>query len=359
MKILFISSLSYPPQDLGGSKSSTHELCKVLLARNHNAALLCGLQNEGLFGLWTRIRRKMSRKNEFPLDFYLGYPTFRGWNVKNGIPEVIRRFKPDIVIVDAGETMSLARAMLDHRIPTIVSIRDVEFHKMGEMPFHDSLIAYISNSDFTASVLKDRFQLSSTVIPPIVDPDKYKTISSRQAILHINPHPDKGIDITLRLASLRPDIPFTIIESWKLSNQLLDPYREEASTLPNVSWRERSFDMRKIYADARIILVPSRCNEAWGRIATEAHVNGIPVIASSRGGLPESVGPGGILIDADASIDSWLRAISQLWDDPIEYSRVSDKAISYSKRPEINPNNIVNKYISTLEDHLQHQSDLT
>ena len=38
----------------------------------------------------------------------------------------------------------------------------------------------------------------------------------------------------------------------------------------------------------------------FGRIAVEPQFSGIPVVASDRGGLPEAVGPGGVLIDPAA-----------------------------------------------------------
>ena len=78
-------------------------------------------------------------------------------------------------------------------------------------------------------------------------------------------------------------------------------------------------DMRRFYRTAKVLLVPSRCNEAWGRVVTEAHFSGIPTLASDRGGLRESVGPGGILIDPDDDFSVWVEALSRLWDNRKEY----------------------------------------
>ena len=54
-------------------------------------------------------------------------------------------------------------------------------------------------------------------------------------------------------------------------------------------------DMRSVYRDTKVLLVPSQWLETWGRVATEAQFSGIPVLASRSGALPEAVGPGGIL----------------------------------------------------------------
>src|SRR5665647_1538905 len=153
MRVLFTSSLSYPPQDAGGSKSSTHALCLGLKKGGHEVALLCGLENDGWFGLWARLRRKISRQHNFPEDHFFHYPAYRGWAVADGITEVSQRFRPDIAVAEAGQTILLAKALVKAGIPTVVYIHDVEFDRMGGAPFADPMLIYISNSNFTASVL--------------------------------------------------------------------------------------------------------------------------------------------------------------------------------------------------------------
>ena len=60
----------------------------------------------------------------------------------------------------------------------------------------------------------------------------------------------------------------------------------------------------------------------------EAGINGIPTIASNRGGLPESVGKGGILIDNPYDINAWLSAIQKI---ESNRSTFSNKAIYHAK----------------------------
>ena len=49
-------------------------------------------------------------------------------------------------------------------------------------------------------------------------------------------------------------------------------------------------------------------------VAEIARANGIPVLASDRPGHGEAVGPGGILVDPDAPIDTWVDALARLKD---------------------------------------------
>ena len=58
--------------------------------------------------------------------------------------------------------------------------------------------------------------------------------------------------------------------------------------------------------------MPSNNHEAWGRTATEAQVCGIPVLASNRGNLPDTIGEGGITLDPTLDISHWLASFDEL-----------------------------------------------
>jgi len=74
--------------------------------------------------------------------------------------------------------------------------------------------------------------------------------------------------------------------------------------------------------------------ENAGLVAMEAMLNGIPVLSSNRGGLPETIGDGGLLFDIPArytpetreiptaeEVEPWVETIIRLWDDAAEYER--------------------------------------
>ena len=86
-----------------------------------------------------------------------------------------------------------------------------------------------------------------------------------------------------------------------------------------------------------MVLAPSRWEEAWGRVATEAHINGIPVLGSKTGGLPEAIGPGGMVIDPRSPIEDWERALRMMWFDELVYASLSNEATRFSLRPMMEP----------------------
>ena len=94
--------------------------------------------------------------------------------------------------------------------------------------------------------------------------------------------------------------------------------------------------------------MPTRIDETWGRVVTEAQFSGIPVLASDRGGLPESVGKGGILLPDD-DIYSWQIALEDLWSNPQRWCELSKSALQHASRPQIQPSTIIREFIDFLE----------
>ncbi|MCB2185086.1 MAG: glycosyltransferase family 4 protein [Deltaproteobacteria bacterium] len=69
------------------------------------------------------------------------------------------------------------------------------------------------------------------------------------------------------------------------------------------------------YALGRVALFPSLGEESLGLSAAEALACGVPVVASRLGGLPEAVGPGGLLVEPrDAA--GLAAAVGELLDQP-------------------------------------------
>lgn len=357
VRILFATTHEYLPQLKGGSETATHDLCVELGSAGATTAVLASLSSAGLLGLHARVRRELSRRYDFVRDRRMGYPVYRGYGMWNaparGASEVVERFRPDVAVVQAGRAVTLADALLSTGTPTLLYIHDVEFDRMGGDPGPRDGLAFLANSRFTATRARERFGIEANVLPPFIRPEAYRTSTSRERVLFVNPHPWKGVETALNLAERRPDIPFDFVESWHLGGERHQRDRERARPLENVSWRASVSDMRTVYRNAKLILAPSVWEEAWCRVVTEGQASGIPVLASDRGGLPESVGPGGILIDHHAPPSAWERALGSLWDDPDAYESLSRKALQHSRRPEIQPANLAARFLRIVDNHVR------
>lgn len=354
MRILFLTNRPYLPQKVGGAESSTDAMIKALEARGNSCMVLAAL----LPGLnWLSLKNKIRRKvtgHSAAIDRAAGYPVARGWDLTSAIKETKERFSPDVAILlpSTGGFRKLADSLYDAGIPVVLHLRDVDFQALGD-PRNASLAGVISNSRFTSNLFKKEFGLESKVIYNIFNRDSYKTTAQDQYVTFINPVEVKGRKIALELARNNPDIKFLFVEGWRLNEEDKQELLKITKQLGNVIWLDRLHDMRKVYSKTRILLVPSQLEEAWGRVVSEAHVSGIPVLASDIGGLPESVGPGGKLINPK-EIDDWQQALRELWDDAGVWQSFSKAAYNFSLRTELDVDDIVKQYESALKSFIEH-----
>jgi len=212
-------------------------------------------------------------------------------------------------------------------------------------------------------------------------------------VTFINPHVVKGVYVFARiareLARRRPDIPILVTQGRSRADALNAPELglrpHLAGPLPagpaanppcdgrNIFMMPFTPDPRAfyptVYSMTRLLLMPSLWNESFGLVAAEAMLNGIPVLASNRGALTETVGgsphpnplpegegtkgilpegertegplpaAGGFLFDIPArytpetrevptaqEVEPWVETIIRLWDDAAEYVRWSRAA---------------------------------
>ncbi|MGK6353111.1 glycosyltransferase family 4 protein [Parapedobacter sp. DT-150] len=117
-------------------------------------------------------------------------------------------------------------------------------------------------------------------------------------------------------------------------------------------------DPADFYPGIDVLVVPSRWEEPLGMVAVEGLANNLPVIASNRGGLRESVvdGKNGILCDPDHP-NSLGQALIALSTDVQLYNQMAEAA-----RPSVNEylsvDRMVNEYehvLQTITDHADAQ----
>lgn len=336
MRILFGSAHPYLPQMYGGAQTSTHELVKRLRARGHTVGVLAGLTGEGWLGLRSRAQLKLHRRG-YVRDTGLGYPVFRAWFAQEVVDRVVTNFGADVAIFQSRLPVQLAQSINRDATRTFIYLRNVEDEDLGGSPSDLTKTGYIANSNFTAQRFAETEGIHADVIYPMIESEKYRVTSSRSNVTFINPHPNKGVDITLQVAEACPEIPFVFVRGWGLTPEQEAHLQTSLARLPNVTLRPSTNDMRTIYKDARIVFAPSQWEEAFGRIAAEPQISGIPVIASRIGGLPEAVGPGGMLLKRNAPVEEWAKAVRMLWNDEQVYSAASRAALDHAARPEMRP----------------------
>jgi Glycosyltransferase like family/Glycosyl transferases group 1 len=166
-------------------------------------------------------------------------------------------------------------------------------------------------------------------------------------VTFINPALYKGVYPFVRIAQelgrRRPDIPLLVVES-RGTRQTLGACGLMTADHPDIRIMPITTDPRLFWSLTKVLLLPSLCLENQPLAAVEAMVNGIPVIGSDRGGVPETLGVAGVVLSLPArltpvsrilptaeEVQPWVETIIRLWDDPSWYQEQSIKAAAQAQ----------------------------
>jgi len=312
MRILFVTKPHLPA--FGGAQLTTHFLAEELIRRGHDVVVFA--------------QQPPFDAPQPPRDTRYGYLVLRSSETERDLPGVVAKHEPDCVVVGGyhQEVASWADDMLAIAapVPTVLYAHDVGV-TVGARDRSPGAHAVAAVSRFVAEELAGQ-GIESVVVPPIVDPCRYRVHSTRRVVLFVNPVRKKGVDIALALAEARPDIPFAFVRCWHIPPEDLARLHDRVDATGNVELRAGVDDPAVLYGDARILLMPSTYPEAWGRVATEAVAAAVPVLASRIGGIPEAVGDGGMTVEPGAPLAEWTRRLGVLWDDASVYDRYVGRA---------------------------------
>lgn len=204
-----------------------------------------------------------------------------------------------------------------YRIPSVHLVHNTHPLTVRWMQGADALI--INTKWISEEKTMKEFPKPKIVLHPPVNPEEYKTVHGKKITL-INLWADKGADIFYEMAKRFPKQEFLGVKGGYGVQELRD--------LPNVTIAEHTSDMKKIYAETKILLMPSKY-ESFGRVGVEAMASGIPTLAEATPGLLESLGDSGTFADRN-SPDEWETALSDLLK-PVIYGKKSKLAKARSK----------------------------
>jgi glycosyltransferase involved in cell wall biosynthesis len=229
----------------------------------------------------------------------------------------IEEFRPDIVMTTSPETSSSTddidrmMSVFEHYgLPVVVYIHELEPAMKLFANGRNQIAAVVTNSHFMAGKIQSQWHRDAAVIYPVPSSKTFKVTEAHgDFITFFNPTPRKGLDIVEQLVKEElSDHPFLFVEGFMDAGSHGIALKRSG----NVVHARRSPDVATIYNLTRTLIIPSQWEEPFGRVALEAMYNQIPVIASNTGGLPESVGEGGLLIDDFANVDAWAEAIRKM-----------------------------------------------
>ena len=356
---------------MGGAARSTHELAAVLLERDHHCATLMTSDTEvatirrhkRILNLSVKSQRHQATEILRPAvefvrsrigahrvrDVTRAYPAWTSALPENALNATILKFRPDIVVTNSIERPAwrqIRDLCVMHRIPTVFYIREASGvrHLIDPPSPPDLLLANAEAHAIEARVAG----FDCAVVPSVVNTERSRVTSQRTHVVLVNPVPIYGVELAIEIAACCPEIPFTFVESWPLSDRERLELDDRCTDLGNCELLPFQADARNIYRHARAMLmlctVPSR-----PRVIPEAQANGIPVVAVDRPGHGEAVGSGGILIDPQAPLTTWVTQLRRLWHDDIHYQQLCDEALRHASRSDATPLAVVQRFESLVE----------
>jgi glycosyltransferase involved in cell wall biosynthesis len=334
MRILFANPHPYLPESTSGREISIHSL-----------ALRWGAQ-----GIAVAVcAERASAGGAFARDEALGYPVYRVAKPLAGFGAVLAEWRPSVAIYPFGPlSLPLVALGLQAGVKAALHVTNIESSDLAANPLARPEIALVANSDFTARRIETLLGIRPPVVPPLIEPERYRVERAGDSVLLVNPSLRKGAELFFRLAEARPEIPFLAVESWPIGGAWRTVLMNRARALGNIALWPVVEDMREAYARARLVLMPSVHEETFGRVVAEAQVSGIPALVSARGALPETLGQGGLAVPLDAGLDPWLQALDRFCTDPAFYTQCAEAALAESTRGDRAPDRIASAFLDLL-----------
>lgn len=278
----------------------------------------------------------------------------------NEIELIIQEFKPNIILTQLMWSDIALELASKNSIPSIIRVCKVPSNL--DLSYYSSLAptAIISTSKCVQEYVKSTWNRNSLIIKLLVELENYIINKenfdpfNNNLIFMFNPLKRKGGLIFKEIAKKLPQEQFGTVLGWsslkenknskKFSKEYIQRITESEGSkfdgsLPeyinfddcvNIRIFESEDDAKELYKKIKILLIPSQWEEAFGRVAIEAMVNGIPVIASDIAGLKESVSSGGILLEKD-NLKLWVKEIGKLCKNEDYFKEWSKKGKKFVK----------------------------
>lgn len=209
------------------------------------------------------------------------------------------------------------------------SVAANQYQKIGKDILLNADIVLV-NSGYSKKVMRYYQNYEDSIIfEPPIEFDRYvaKDRNPKYVTL-INPDEGKGGRTFINLVKSLPHIDFKCV-LMKKNESIYDEIVELSSMVSNLKVENFTDDMRYVYRDTLILLFPTVIDETYGRSILEAMANGIPVIARDVGGVKDTLGGNGILVDRDEPDDEWIRVTDNLFGDRSKIENLSRKGLEY------------------------------
>lgn len=216
--------------------------------------------------------------------------------------EVARHFQEcDVMLTQLGGVAWAQVLAMTYQTPLVHVIHSAtQLEALGVMPECSALVVFNS---WHVAVEADWWPGGSMVLHPPIDAERVRVEQPGQLVVLVNTSHNKGGPDLYRLAMRMERTPFLGVQG-AYGEQTMGPdgmpgtgANPVPTGLPvNMRVSPPVLDIKDVLRLARVLLVLSQ-SETYGRVAGEAIISGIPVIAARTPGLVECLGGAGVYLD--------------------------------------------------------------
>jgi glycosyltransferase involved in cell wall biosynthesis len=319
----------------------------------------------------------LTEPDGFPVTVFKNASTRGDWSEAEATAfltyceDALQRDRPDVVWTYGGDPVSLAIHRLAKRmdIPIVFALHNFSYPTAETFRSVDYVVV---PAEYSRKYYWEKLGLACQILPNVVNwHEAYVERRDPRYVTFINPLPHKGVYVFARIARelsrRRPDISLLVTQGRSADTSLSLPELElvplasgrllpdgtvmpiapvaEGQSACNLTIMPYTPDprlfYRTVYSATKVLLMPSLWEEAFGLVAAEAMLNGIPVLGSNRGALPDTLGKAGFLFDIPErytpetrdvptaeEVEPWVETIIRLWDAATFYEQASQPAFT-------------------------------
>ncbi|MDP2996512.1 MAG: alpha/beta fold hydrolase [Bryobacterales bacterium] len=305
LRILLAQNSMYYPAHGGGDKSN-RLLIEALAARGHECRAVARISEFGA-GPERRYVEELARRNADAAAAN-GVVRFRRNGVdvavvanapmRDSLAREIESFRPGIILTSTDDPaqMLLEVALRAPEARVVYLVRatlavpfgpDCAFPSATKTDQIRRVDRIVGVSEYVAAYVRRHGGMEAAHVPiSPLDAGPWPELGrfENEFVTMVNPCAVKGISIFLALADAMPDVAFAAVPTWGTNER----DRAALAARPNVQVLAAADDIDRLLERTRVLLVPSLWAEARSRIVVEAMLRGVPVVASSVGGIPEA-----------------------------------------------------------------------
>ena len=306
-----IAIVCYPT--FGGSGVVATELGMALCRRGHEVHFITYKQPVRLEQLSSNIHFHEVNVPEYPLFHYQPYELA----LSSKLVDMVKLHKIEVLHVHYAIPHAyagyMAKKMLEQEkifLPMVTTLHGTDITLVGNHPFYKPAVNFsINHSDVVTSVSQSlkadtlrlfKVEKEIEVVPNFIDVSKYDdsfSTSQRSVLARVDEKIITHVSNFRKVKRIGDVIKIFYRVQKTVKSRLVmvgqGPERESAEELVHelgieekVIFMGESNEIDKILSYSDLFLLPSE-SESFGLAALEAMVNGVPVISTNTGGLPE------------------------------------------------------------------------